>query len=937
MRSTAVLWRVPAKSPVTPVSKSPKRAAGPLTVHALAHTHWDREWYHPLSRFRAKLVALVDSLLAYPQSPFLLDGQTIVLADYLTIRPERTDEIVRALGTGAIEAGPWFVLADNLIPSGEAIVRNLEAGRRWSQRFSAPTPRVAYCPDTFGHPSALPMIAQEFGFDVAVLWRGFGGSSFPASDTVWWIAPDGRRLLLVHLPPDGYEFGSALPLDAPQSRARWQRIRETLSARNVTGVALLPVGADHHAAPPDLERALKQLNESARPDSARVVRSGLQTAADALLSAAQSHTPVLPTVQGELRDSYGYTWALQGTFGVRAHQKRDNARLERALLRDVEPWAALAWIHGARSTHNVAPDGQITLAQIPALISHAWETLLSTHPHDTLCGCSTDDVAVAMGARQREVAGVLPELRAQSLAMVLAHDRVAARTRPVTDTAVVVRNRVARPRGGVVEVELKQTLADIGVGPGSAGRVPTEITLPSSLPAFGDGEVQVLSSRIVHERRESPQHYPDDDLVLSHRALAWIAPVPALGLRVIGANGSARGERFAPVSITRDAQSVRISNGRLTLHASPGGIALEHGARRIDDILSLETRPDFGDSYTASPRGVPERLVLSAIRVGAKGPLRRSIHCRWDWSRTVERGERHIREHVRLWTELSIDAGASHMRCDVRGWNGRKNHRLQLWWRSDVTSPALLADAAFGPVERTPIAAAANASPAETPPRTMPLHRWLTLHDANGGATLISDGLAESDTRTDNSGVGALGVTLLRATGELSRAHLPERPGHAGWPCAIPMAQCRGKFSARVGILLHGPMNDSTMQDIEHASDDVLLPLVGETWRDVELDSGEFAGPRLEGAGLAASTVRVSDDGRALFLRCVNLTSSPKVGAWRLPTLRPGDRWIARTCRMDGDALSDWTDADSQIPFEAGSRAVVTFEVRRQRPDEDLP
>src|SRR5215204_3033626 len=88
----------------------------PLRVLLVAHTHWDREWYHPASRFRQRLVALVDALLdtaagggeqVSAQSPFLLDGQAIVLRDYASVRPERAEELGKLLRSGAVEAGPW--------------------------------------------------------------------------------------------------------------------------------------------------------------------------------------------------------------------------------------------------------------------------------------------------------------------------------------------------------------------------------------------------------------------------------------------------------------------------------------------------------------------------------------------------------------------------------------------------------------------------------------------------------------------------------------------------------------------------------------------------------------------------------------------------------------------------------------------------------------
>ena len=165
-----------------------------LDVHVVTHTHWDREWYHPFERFRQRLVALVDELLDDPPragESFLLDGQAIILEDYAAVRPERTGDLRTLLRDGRLEAGPWYVLADELIPSGEALVRNLFAGQRVLRRFGTLAPPVLYCPDSFGHPASLPAIAIGFGLPLIILWRGYGGSRWPAGDTLRWSAPNG--------------------------------------------------------------------------------------------------------------------------------------------------------------------------------------------------------------------------------------------------------------------------------------------------------------------------------------------------------------------------------------------------------------------------------------------------------------------------------------------------------------------------------------------------------------------------------------------------------------------------------------------------------------------------------------------------------------------------------------------------------------------------
>src|SRR5688572_25181551 len=237
-----------------------------IEVGLLVHTHWDREWYRPFPQFRLRLVALIDEVLdGVAGSPFLLDGQAVVLEDYLEVRPERSADVSTALRQGAVEAGPWYVLADSLIPSGEGLVRNLLAGRRVLRSLRATAPDVLYCPDSFGHPASLPAIAAGFGFRGVILWRGYGGGSHPGGDCALWTSPDESSVFLYRVPPDGYEFGWHLPPELDAARARWESMRPVFQPRATTGLVLLTVGADHHAPQARLDDAMAALSAAALP------------------------------------------------------------------------------------------------------------------------------------------------------------------------------------------------------------------------------------------------------------------------------------------------------------------------------------------------------------------------------------------------------------------------------------------------------------------------------------------------------------------------------------------------------------------------------------------------------------------------------------------------------------------------------------------------
>lgn len=426
----------------------------PLTVHVVSHTHWDREWYHPAGRFRQRLVPLIDALLDDREdpAPFLLDGQAIVVEDYLAVRPERRDELVAKLQSGALEAGPWYVLADELIPSGESLVRNLLVGRSVLDALGAKAPQLLYSPDAFGHPAMLPAIAAGFGMPLVVLWRGYGGAAHPSGNVARWRAPDGSDVLLYHLAPDGYELGSSLPAAPDAARTRWASLRSILEPRATLRIALLPNGADHHAKQPDRADAVRALADAASPSDVRL--SALGEFASAIVSAA-AHADI-PEVRGELRDSYGYTWTLQGTFATRSRLKRRHAQVEQRLLRHTEPWVALA--------ERVRHSGRA------ALLRETWKTMLQCQPHDTLCGCSVDAVARAMAARLDEVEVQSAGLREDSLFDLIGYEAVVTRSAAgAWRSSVVVCNPSATERGGVAAVDVHVVRDHVRVGPGSGG------------------------------------------------------------------------------------------------------------------------------------------------------------------------------------------------------------------------------------------------------------------------------------------------------------------------------------------------------------------------------------------------------------------------------------------------------------------------------------
>src|SRR5947207_4550130 len=219
-----------------------------LNIILVPHTHWDREWYQTFQQFRIRLVHAVDTLLdILDRDPkfthFMLDGQTIVLDDYLEVKPEQEERLMQYIRSGRIQVGPWYLQPDEFLVSGESLVRNLQIGLRQASEFGEPM-RIGYVPDCFGHIAQLPQILQGFGIDNAVFWRGVGDEA--EKSEFYWAAPDGTKVLVIHLADAlGYSNARLMPLAPEEFATRVELLTAQLLPKATTNTLLFMNGSDH--------------------------------------------------------------------------------------------------------------------------------------------------------------------------------------------------------------------------------------------------------------------------------------------------------------------------------------------------------------------------------------------------------------------------------------------------------------------------------------------------------------------------------------------------------------------------------------------------------------------------------------------------------------------------------------------------------------------
>ncbi|HEY3313445.1 MAG TPA: glycoside hydrolase family 38 C-terminal domain-containing protein [Anaerolineales bacterium] len=383
------------------------------TLHVISHTHWDREWYLTFQQFRLKLVHLVDNLLEILENDpgyrhFMLDGQTIVLDDYLQVRPEKEPVIREYVKSGRLVIGPWHILPDMFLVGPEAHIRNLLEGLRTARKFG-PAMMIGYMPDSFGHIGQMPQILRGFGINNACLWRGLDEEPVE----FWWQAPDGSKVLMSYL-RDSYSNGAFLPgggtfptESMPLFAQALADCGQSLAEHSRSEHLLVMLGTDHMPPPPKTSANIAYSNRNLA--DTLVQHSTLPqyfAALEASLDGVQ-----LPSVTGELRKSKRMH-LLPGVLSTRMWIKQRNQASENLLTRWVEPFSTFATIL-ALPEDSGQPVPQLRSTR--GIIRQAWRLLMENHPHDSICGCSIDQVHAEMQSRFDQVDQIGEELTRQSL------------------------------------------------------------------------------------------------------------------------------------------------------------------------------------------------------------------------------------------------------------------------------------------------------------------------------------------------------------------------------------------------------------------------------------------------------------------------------------------------------------------------------------------
>jgi alpha-mannosidase len=763
-------------------------------VFLVSHTHWDREWYLTYHTFRVRMVDIVRRVLdALERDPafrhFLLDGQSVLLEDHLEAHPEDEARIRALVERGALSLGPCYVLPDEFLVGAEAHVRNLVYGHQVGRRCGG-VQKVGYMPDSFGHIAQLPQILRQAGIDSFVYTRGNGDEIERTGHEFLWAAPDGSEVLAINQ-CGGYCNAGGLGYEEiwhahTQRHVRPARAREQVAelftkmeALSRGDIVLLNNGCDHFPPQPELAAVLDALRaEFPETEFRHASLSEYVAAVREAGFARERYT-------GELRHGKLHP-ILSGVWSARMPLKQQNDAAQTWLADVWEPLAAYAhFVHG-----RPYPTG---------LFAYAWKLLLKNHPHDSICGCSIDEVHEDMGPRFE---GVL-QTAAQAVRDELTHlaPTFARRAGDDRHTVLCVANPLPFARREVVDRWV--VLQPFGVDPADLalvdeqGRpVPFEVLETHWLERFWGVDYRTMLDEREQEERlrgyldafqDRIVKQPDEgaDCFLKLRFLADLPPLGHVSYRLTEA---ARAD--LPPGVEVSGTTLENAHLRVDVHADGTFDVLDKESGESHRGLNLlEDTEDVGDEYDYAPCERSETITTAGIegrtRVEASA-LRAVVEVSFPLELPEAAApDRRSRAEERVACPATVRVALAHdaraVEVETTFDNRAHDHRLRAVF--PVACRSLVSDGHFYANER-PVGQPSGEGWVQPPPTTFPQQEFSLA----GGLAVLNRGLPEIEARA-----GSLHLTLLRCVGWLSRDDFATRRfTNAGPTVATPDAQCVG-------------------------------------------------------------------------------------------------------------------------------------------------
>ena len=697
-----------------------------FSLHVISHTHWDREWYQPFETYRVELIDLIDNLLKILKKDtkfiFHLDGYSLLIEDYLKIKPENEQIIKKHIRSGNLLAGPWYVLSDQFLTSGESTIRNLLYGISYAKNLGK-VMHVGYLPDQFGQIAQLPQILKGFKINSAILARGIQDKKAEHS----WIGLNGDSILAIAL-TNWYNNAQTIPLNKNELIKYLNKIYQNQSKSSLSGHLILMNGCDHIFPQNNLKKILTNntnnkhwtLKQDNLPDTVKSILKDIDF-------------NKIPIRYGELRDDNNM-FILASTLSSRVYLKLANYACQTNLEKIIEPLATLFSLKNKLSY----PYEQI---------KYAWKLLIENHAHDSICGCSIDEVHREMEVRFEKVNQVFNKLKNNLLLSLEEQD--IEKDKKYLQTI----NLTSYKRDDVIEVELEFPLS-------------TKAKHPDALPIINKKEIKSLNIKdkngknvdfqILENYKTLKPVYSRYDVprLLSIQRIKILSKVSLEPYSITSYRITTSNTKKKSVKNQKKSSKFEFENKDYILNINKDGtlnILLKENNYKFKNLHSYTIENDYGDLYRFIPNKkdkIIKKVLSCEIKVIEENNLRKQFLFKIKTlSQDIE-------------TKITCFSHTTRMDFKSKINNMGKDQRLRLHFPTLLNSHSITSDTPFGTLQRIrPSKKWTNYA------KVQPLHNWIEHSNNKAGLGFFGGGISEYELYKNGNGFA---TTLIRSIGKLS-------------------------------------------------------------------------------------------------------------------------------------------------------------------------
>lgn len=778
-------------------------------IHVVPHSHWDREWYFTTSRSKVYLMKdlgdVLDTLESDPEFKyFMVDAQGSLLDDYIKWRPQDKERITKLVKMGKLVIGPWYTQTDQLVISGESIVRNMYYGMKRCESFGKYM-NVGYVPDSFGQSGNMPQIYREFGIEDTLFWRGVSDDMVEHTDFNW-KGDDGSVVFTTQI-PFGYYIGGKIPEDPKENDEFWEKeCLEKAGGRSATRHIYFPNGFDQAPIRTNLPQLIKERNEK-DPENEYVI-----SCIEDYIKDVKSEKPELEEVQGELVIAK-HMRIHKSICSSRSDLKVMNTQIQNYVTNVMEPLLTISYNLGNEYPHEA--------------VAEIWKLLFENSAHDSIGSCISDTANEDVYVRYKQARDI-------AINLVELHSRlIATNVKNSADMTFTLINTLPQKREDTVIVKTYVPGGKFAIVDEKGNNVDYTIIQSRDLTDY------VLSQIITID--PSRKFYIPDHVFEVTMAIK-ANDVPALGYvqYSVDTEKDSHKEMEEKSVLENEYYTIEVEkDGSLTIVDKENNVTYKNQGILVEN-------GDDGDSFNYSPPRKDLEVFSneseSSVKISGSDVYSQAV-IHFDMvvpENLEERAEGKVSVTMPVDMTVALRKGSKVIDFNVKVDNKGLSHRLCVVFDSQIVSAFNYADQQFGLIKRpnyyekemklymesmnnrsekkTGIQELANwandQSTWQEPPISIePTQSYVSLTDGKTGVAVIPQGVREYEVLDDSK----IRLTLFRTYGFMGKENLIYRPGRASGERIIetPAAQLLKQMEFNFGFTTYaGDINDADIDTL---------------------------------------------------------------------------------------------------------------------------